>query len=69
MQYVTSVNVSPYKLKETGDGPGVSVDGPDVSGEGLGELAGRGVEVCSGEHAKRRKAKVVANRDTLIFIL
>jgi len=62
-----SIDVSPYNRKGTGDGSGVLVGGLAVLIGGLGVLVGWGVGVCPGEHAKRRNAKVEANRYTLVF--
>jgi len=59
MQYVTSVTVSPYKLKGIGEGVGVLV------GCGVGD---GGVGVCLDEHAKRRIMKTTVNRIILLFI-
>ena len=58
MQYVTSVTVSPYKLKGIDEGVGVLVD--------CG--VGGGVDVCLDEHDIRNITKTTASRIILLFI-
>jgi hypothetical protein len=59
LQYVTSLNVSPYCVKGTGEELGVLVD--------VGGGVGVGVGVVSEAHDKSGKVNAIVNRNTLVF--